>query len=301
MNRCKWGLFISAFLATLPIGSTWLVETPVQLHVGAQSGEERHLAMPGCGGIAAGLRGRSARAFSLIDVIVSMAVVAVLVSLMMPSLTSVRETAHRVICRSNVRQVGIGLSLYAQDSADQIPASVYVRQGAPNPVGEPAELMTLRLASGALGSGTGIGGRWDGLGLLYSGEYLAAPQIFYCPSHRGQNSFREYEGRWASSLGQIFGNYHFRGVGPNGATRLPLIELYAPGTALVADGMRTIEDFNHGVGTNVLRVDLSVDWFDDEAGRFRALLEQIGGPQNPETYREAWRRLDEVTVAGSGG
>ena len=51
------------------------------------------------------------RGFSLIDVLVSMAVIAVLLGIMLPSLGQVKLIAKRVACASNVRQIGIGLGI----------------------------------------------------------------------------------------------------------------------------------------------------------------------------------------------
>lgn len=234
---------------------------------------------------------RGPSGFSLIDVLVSIAVVMVLIAIMLPSLTAVRETAHRVICRSNVRQVGLGIALYATDYADRIPHSIFVKEGQPD--GEqPEEMMALRLGLETFPKGA----RWDGLGHLFAGDYLPAPLIFYCPSHRGENAFSDYAQQWGSTDGQIFGNYHYRGIGPNGSTRLTHIETDAPRAALVADGMRSLQDFNHLVGTNVLRADLSVDWFED-GGELAALLSAPTG-SGDESVNQAWGQLDGVGQAG---
>ena len=230
--------------------------------------------------------------FSLIDVLVSIAVVAVLLAVMMPSLNAVRETAHRVICRSNVRQVGFGIELYAQAHAEHLPYTIFAEEGDPDGGSQPEEMMALRLRSTASGPS-----HWDGLGHLFAGDYLPAPLIFYCPSHHGDNSFDDYAPLWSSTDGQILGNYHYRGIGSNGSSRLDRIQMESPRSALVADGMRTLRDFNHLVGTNVLRADLSVDWFGDN-GTLAALLQSDGGGNHhDENLYEAWNRLD----AGTGG
>ncbi|MCQ6498005.1 type II secretion system protein, partial [Vibrio parahaemolyticus] len=50
--------------------------------------------------------------FTIIDVLVSIAVIAVLISILMPSLSLVRETTRRLVCSSNIRQHGMGLAMY---------------------------------------------------------------------------------------------------------------------------------------------------------------------------------------------
>lgn len=238
-----------------------------------------------------GPSGRGPSGFSLIDVLVSIAVVMVLIAIMLPSLTAVRETAHRVICRSNVRQIGIGIAIYAQENSWRLPDSIYVEDGDSDDTAQPEEMMTLRIGQEASPDGA----RWDGLGRLFVEDYLPAPLIFYCPSHRGENSFDAYAQQWASTDGHIRGNYHFRGIGPNGSTRLDHIEVDSPRSALVADGMRSLLDFNHRVGTNVLRADLSVDWFED-SGALAALLQDSSSSE--ENLDAAWGQLDGLDHSG---
>ncbi len=52
------------------------------------------------------------RAFTLIEVLVVITVIAILLALLIPAVQSARETARRVRCSSNVRQLGIGLNSY---------------------------------------------------------------------------------------------------------------------------------------------------------------------------------------------
>jgi hypothetical protein len=64
-----------------------------------------------------------------------------------------------------------------------------------------------------------------------------------------------------------------------------------PQSALVADGMRTQEDFNHRVGANVLRAGLSVDWW-RASGGFVAGLPKDGQVFTPQQMQDAWNWLD---------
>jgi prepilin-type N-terminal cleavage/methylation domain-containing protein/prepilin-type processing-associated H-X9-DG protein len=60
-------------------------------------------------------------AFTLIELLVVIAIIALLMGILMPVLHKAREQGKDVICRSNLRQVGIGANLYAEDSDQQIP------------------------------------------------------------------------------------------------------------------------------------------------------------------------------------
>lgn len=236
-----------------------------------------------------GFDGR-ARGFSLIDVLVSMGVIAVLIGIMVPSLSSARENANRVVCASNVRQMGLGLQMYADDNRGFLPESVFLRSN--NKAGddsEAEEMMVLRLSPYSRRETAQDG--WDGLGLLYSHAYLLAPKLFYCPSHKGDHPFLKYQAAWSSTPDEIVSNYHFRGEGPNGARQLDRIE---PTTsALLTDGMRTLSDYNHRVGSNVLRADLAVRWRADEGDISSRLPGGVRGGDNNGQLKDIWRSLDE--------
>lgn len=55
------------------------------------------------------------RAFSLIEVLVSLAIIAVLVGLLLPTLIYARDAARTAVCAGNLRQVGMAWSLYLDD------------------------------------------------------------------------------------------------------------------------------------------------------------------------------------------
>jgi prepilin-type N-terminal cleavage/methylation domain-containing protein/prepilin-type processing-associated H-X9-DG protein len=60
-------------------------------------------------------------AFTLIELLVVIAIIALLMGILMPVLHKAREQGKDVICRSNLRQIGIGANLYAEDWEQQIP------------------------------------------------------------------------------------------------------------------------------------------------------------------------------------
>ena len=61
------------------------------------------------------------RAFTLVELLVVISIIALLLSILMPALSKVRDQARTVICKSRQSQWGQYLFLYAHDNRDEIP------------------------------------------------------------------------------------------------------------------------------------------------------------------------------------
>jgi prepilin-type N-terminal cleavage/methylation domain-containing protein len=61
------------------------------------------------------------RAFSLIELLVVVAIVALLAALILPGLARAREYAYFASCKSSLRQIGIGMLCYASDNRGRTP------------------------------------------------------------------------------------------------------------------------------------------------------------------------------------
>ena len=61
------------------------------------------------------------RGFTLIELLVVIAIVALLMGILMPALQRARKQAKGVICQSNMRQIGLGANLYAEEYEQFVP------------------------------------------------------------------------------------------------------------------------------------------------------------------------------------
>jgi prepilin-type N-terminal cleavage/methylation domain-containing protein len=62
-----------------------------------------------------------ARAFTLVELLVVLGVIAILIAILLPALTAARESANRIKCASNLRQLGLIAYLFARDHSNRLP------------------------------------------------------------------------------------------------------------------------------------------------------------------------------------
>ncbi len=136
--------------------------------------------------------GASDPAFTLIELLTVIAIIAILAALLLPALSRTKDRARRTTCSSNLRQVNLAIHLYADDFADSLPIL-------PNPNPYP----------------NGIGAYYKQLVKGYVGlTGLASPteKVFTCPSDRV----------YQTQVGHAFTSFTFNGyeVGPGGLPRI---------------------------------------------------------------------------------
>lgn len=67
-------------------------------------------------------RSRNAsHAFTLIELLVVIAIIAILASILFPVFAQARDKARQATCQSNLKQLGVGLNMYAQDYDETYP------------------------------------------------------------------------------------------------------------------------------------------------------------------------------------
>lgn len=101
--------------------------------------------------------------FTLVELLVVIGIIAVLISLLLPALQKARLAALDVTCKSNIRQVAMGLHMYAANFKGQVPLGhVHWQLQWNYPAYTPSEKLVM-------------------LGHLYESRVLTNQLVYYCP------------------------------------------------------------------------------------------------------------------------
>ena len=155
---------------------------------------------------------RERRAFTLVELLVVIGIIALLISILLPSLNKAREAANKVKCASNLRQIGEALLLYANDNHGAFPRTIYAGMGSTTLI--PSDSNYVVSASGLTDpfaqatTGGQLNNVPQALYLLLRTEDITSA-VFVCPSSNAQSD--QYGGGSNTSLNQI----NFSQIQPN--------------------------------------------------------------------------------------
>ena len=163
--------------------------------------------------------------FTLVELLVVIGIIAVLVGILLPTLSRAREAANRTQCLSNLRQIATFLNMYANAYNQQVPIGY---SGGIDPNVSENQNYDLSRNSSAGGRDpdafrlTGGNIRYVILGLFIKCRYVkediksstgGGSAIFFCPSFLGDrfHGFNSVDNSWPPSLRGTRSSYSSRG------------------------------------------------------------------------------------------
>ncbi|MAX24496.1 MAG: hypothetical protein CMJ19_08325 [Phycisphaeraceae bacterium] len=115
------------------------------------------------------------RAFTLIELLVVISIIALLIGILLPALSSARKQASNIACGMGLKQIGVAIFAYGSDFKGQIP----VGPDTIHPTMGEATSKYLNTLDNQLWIGSSK--QYTSMGVLYHG-YLENKQAFFCPA-----------------------------------------------------------------------------------------------------------------------
>jgi prepilin-type N-terminal cleavage/methylation domain-containing protein/prepilin-type processing-associated H-X9-DG protein len=118
------------------------------------------------------LRRQARSGFTLIELLVVIAIIGILAAMLLPALNKAREKGKRIVCASNLRQIGYAMRMYGDDYDGSFPTCYSASAG---------------FAKSNCDACNGLSptrGSMQFYQLLVKLGYVASPNIFVCPSDR---------------------------------------------------------------------------------------------------------------------
>jgi prepilin-type N-terminal cleavage/methylation domain-containing protein len=155
---------------------------------------------------------RNRGAFTLVELLVVIGIIAVLISILLPAINRAREAANRTNCLANLHSIAQMLRMYSVNYKDQCPLGYsHSSAGGINAASDEQNNYYLSRASTAPPVGEKV--RYVGIGLLFPANLIKEGEgkVFFCPSFTDTNhQYNVPSNPWPPSLNTVRSCYSVR-------------------------------------------------------------------------------------------
>lgn len=225
------------------------------------------------------------RGFTLIELLVVVAIIALLVSILLPTLGRAKELAKESVCLTRLGGQIRAMHLYAADNGGRIPTGPEDPMGAPMPPLPYNTIATNQLWIGAAG-------KYNGYGVLIEKEF-GMGEGFFCPGDNSSDPVEELAKLRARGSQDAYSSYLYRQIDQ---ASYPMIDKLGnnddgvPARALLLDmnskmPMAPVRTNHSGLRVNIGFVDAHARTYDNTDERFTLRPQDIANP---------FGRLDDI-------
>ena len=222
--------------------------------------------------------------FTLLELLIVIAIIGILVSILMPSLNKAREKAKRAVCKSNQAQIGRAINVFAKTQKGRVP------------IGNWSSYQGNYFMK--------VNSYYPLLGSLYKTETVTAQDIFYCPSRSERPE--DYDFTADSIVRSTYMTRPFLAdtdivwvnkTLPLMINELPFLSKFNGDEAVLTEKMVLYQHtsiIHEGDGANILSIDGAVAWnpFSSWTDPFRPVTSR--DVAHDANLKDFWEEMDEL-------